>query len=357
VVRRLARLVLSAVGVACLVLRPGPIGAGPSVDRLDRFRELAHAALTSPAAGGGEAEDRLSRELYALLDEEIVESLASGGVFASEAFLQDRLDAFNEAWGGAALQVIKTGGVVVAAVRLADPARGSSVRVYGGRRGAAALLAAIQRDASPTLSPMPPAADRAPQFAVLWEGATSGRGTTPVQLDLVRQTGDAVRTVWSTADLFGQDLQAWSYALRGAEVTLRYELQYPGWVPGCQGQTEQEDLYRYVAQREAFVLVERQVYEPWHRQFHALVEQFFAALRVGDDRSLARFVPDPRVRTGVPARLEPDSACDAVEGAPPATVSVAAALGPARQPWALTFRRGTAGWRLAAAAPVVPVGQ
>ena len=125
------------VGLACLLPGPPPRAAGPTVDRLDRFRELAHGGLAT-ASAGVERVPRVYRELYELLDGEIVDSLASGGVFASEAFLQDRLDAFSEAWGGAALRVIKTGGVVVAAVRLADLTGASSVRVYGGGRGVAA---------------------------------------------------------------------------------------------------------------------------------------------------------------------------------------------------------------------------
>lgn len=351
--RRSSCLLACVVGVVCSLPAARPTVAGPTVDRLDRFRELARAELTPPGTAEGEHDHRLYRELYALLDEEIVESLASGGVFASEGFLQDRLDAFNEVWGGAALRVIKTGGVVVAAVRLADATDGGSVRVYGGSSRAPALLAAIHRDGSPTLYPVPPAASGAGQFAVLWEGATSGRGTTPVRIDLVRPTGDGVRTVWSTADLLGGDVETWSYAVRGSEVTLRYEIRYPGWVPGCEGQTEQEDLYRYLPARGTFALVERQLYQPWHRHFHATVDRFFAALRAGDDRSLARLVPDPGLRAGVPAGLEPEPACDAVEGAPPSRVSVAAGLGAARRPWALTFRRDRSGWRLAAAAPVL----
>lgn len=342
------------VGLVCLLPGPPPRAAGPTVDRLDRFRELARAGLTTTVAAGAEPVHRLDRELYELLDGEIVDSLASGGVFASEAFLQDRLDAFNEAWGGAALRVIKTGQVVVAAVRLADPTGASSVRVYGGGRGVAALLAAIERDASPTLYPMPAAAGGGAQFAVLWEGPTSGRGTTPVRVDLVRQTGAAVETVWSTADLLGDDLETWSYALHGSELSLRYELRYAGWVPGCEGQTEQEDLYRYVPARGTFALAERRLHQAWHRQFHAAVDRFFAALRAGDARRLARLVPDPRVRAGLPAAgLEPEAACDAVQGASPATVSVPAALPPTGRPWALTFRRHGSGWRLVGAGPVI----
>jgi len=350
--RRSCRLFAYVVGLACLLPGPPPRAAGPTVDRLDRFRELAHAGVTT-AGAGAERVHRVSRELYELLDGEIVDSLASGGVFASEAFLQDRLDAFSEAWGGAALRVIKTGGVVVAAVRLADLTGASSVRVYGGGRGVAALLAAIQREASPTLYPMPATAGGGAQFAVLWEGPTSGRGTTPVRVDLVRQTGAAVETVWSTADLVGDDLETWSYALHASELSLRYELRYAGWVPGCEGQTEQEDLYRYVPARGTFVLAARRLHQAWHRQFHAAVDRFFEALRAGDGRSLARLVPDPRVRARLPAGLEAEAACDLVQGASPSTVSVPAALLPARRPWALTFRRHGSGWRLVAAGPVL----
>src|SRR3989442_4539898 len=301
--RRSCRLFAYVVGLACLLPGPPPRAAGPTVDRLDRFREVAHAGLTT-ASVGAERVHRVDRELYELLDGEIVDSLASGGVFASEAFLQARLDAFNEAGGGAPLRVIKTGGVVVAAVRLADLAGASSVRVYGGGRGVAALLAAIQRDASPTLYPMPAAAGGGAQFAVLWEGPTSGRGTTPVRVDLVRQTGAAVQTVWSPADLFGDDLETWSYALHGSALSLRYELRDAGWVPGCEGQTAQENLYRYVPALGTFALAERRLHQAWHRQFHAAVDRFFEGTRAGDGRSLARLVPDPRVRAPPPARLE-----------------------------------------------------
>jgi hypothetical protein len=175
-----------------------------------------------------------------------------------------------------------------------------------------------------------------------------------VRVDLVRQTGAAVETVWSTADLFGDDLETWSYALHGSELSLRYELRYAGWVPGCEGQTEQEDLYRYVPARGTFALAERRLHQAWHRQFHAAVDRFFEALRAGDGRSLARLVPDPRVRARLPAGLEAAAACDLVQGASPSTVSVPAALRPARRPWALTFRRHGSGWRLVAAGPVIP---
>ena len=352
---RRCSLPLGACLVGSLFLLPVPraTSAGAPVDRLDRFRELAQTRLTASDLVAGDPARGLYEEIYTLLDDEIVESLQSGGVFASEGFLQDRLDAFNQAWGGAALHVMKTGPVVVAAIRLADATEGNSVRVYGGRRGEAALLATIHREGNPILYPMPPARGEVPQFVVVWEAARSGRGTTPVRIDLVRRDRDSVRTVWSTVDVFGADVQAWSYVIRGPEVTLRYEVQYPGWVPGCDGQTEQEDLFRYVAACQTFALVRRQVEHGWHRDFRALVDRFFAALHAANQRTLEDLVPDGRLRALVPRELELEPACDALEGDPPTMISVAAALGAERHPWALTFRRAGAAWRLVAAAPLI----
>jgi len=347
-------LLVCVVGSLCLLQAPVAAFPGATMDRLDRFRELARTRLTAAAVTGGERDLTVYREVFALLDEEIVESLESGGVFASEGFLQERLDAFTEAWGGAALRVIKTGGVVVGAFRLADATDGNSVRVYGGYRGEPALLGTIHREGNPTLYPMPPAVGGAPQFLVVWEGARSGRGTTPVRVDLVRQEGDAVRTVWSTVELFDGELQTWSYAVHGAEITLRYELQYPGWVPGCDGQTEQADVYRYVPARQTFSLARRRLASAWHRDFHAVVDRFFTALRTDDGAALAELVPDVRLRARLSSSLAPAPECDAGEGAAPSTVSVAAMLSAERRPWALTFHRAGSAWHLIGAGPAIP---
>src|SRR5437667_11010091 len=85
--RRSCRLFAYVVGIACLLPGPSPRAAGPTVDRLDRFRELAHAGLTS-AGAGGERVHRVYRELYALLDGESVARLASVGAIGDGALLQ-----------------------------------------------------------------------------------------------------------------------------------------------------------------------------------------------------------------------------------------------------------------------------
>src|SRR4029450_3780037 len=56
--------------------------AATPTDRLDRFRELAAAQLGLAQLLEAEPPADAYREIYALLDDEIVESLGSGGVFA-----------------------------------------------------------------------------------------------------------------------------------------------------------------------------------------------------------------------------------------------------------------------------------
>jgi len=84
----------------------GASAADPA-DRLDRFRELAASQLGLAQLLESQPPADAYREIYALLDDEIVESLGSGGVFASLEFLQDRLDAFAEVWGGASLRLAR----------------------------------------------------------------------------------------------------------------------------------------------------------------------------------------------------------------------------------------------------------
>lgn len=345
----------SRLGVALLAaaLAAGPLHAG-EIDRLERFRALAANRLAAAQAVDGDRTAEVAAEIYALLDDEIVDSLSSGGVFASLPFLQDRLDGFAEAWGGAALRVTRVGDLTVGAFRLGDGVSGgSSVRVYGSGRQGAELLAVITRAGRPSVYPLPAAAGAA-QFLVAWEGAPSGRGTRAFRIDLARERDGDVKVVWSTADVFPEGLVVREWRVRGGEVALRYEVRYPGWVPGCEPQTEQEDVYRLAPGSGTLVRVSRREHQPWHRALHGSVAAFFSALASGDHAALAALVPDARLRERLPPGLAPDPACDAPEpgvGAVPASVSVAARVGDT--PWALTWRPAGARWRLTAAAPVL----
>jgi hypothetical protein len=346
-VARKLRWVL-VVGLAVLA------GAGPALaagrpDRLDRFRELAASRLGLAQIIDEESPAEAFREIYALLDDEIVESLASGGPFASLAFLQDRLDAFGEAWGGAVLRITRAGGVLVGAFTLDERSAGNSVRVYGALRDEPALLTALYREGRPSVLGVPGAREGG-AFLVAWEGPASGWGTRPLRVELLRREGESVRVAWSTATLLGEDLRVRSWSVRNGELRLRYVLRYPGWAPGCEGQTEQEDVYR-VALPGGVTRVARQEHNAWHRDLHAAVERLTLALSARDESALAALVPDRALRARLPATLRPEPSCDAREGGSGETVSVAAVAD--REPWALTFRLANARWRLTGATRVL----
>jgi len=354
-VTRLRRRTLLTVLAALLVTIAAPCTlaatrawTGSAPDRLERFRELAASRLALGDLAEPDNPAEAYRDIYALLDDEIVDSLASGGVFASPEFLQDRLDAFGEAWGGAQIRLTRLGRLFVGAFRLTEAGGGNSVRVYGPLRDEAALLATLYREGRPSVTPLAGAGE--PQFLATWEGAPSGRGTRPLRVDLVRAHADGVRVTWSTATLFPEGLHARAWAVRPGEVRLRYELRYPGWTPGCDGQTEQEDVYRLAPAQSTLTRVSRQQHNAWHRDLHAAVARLFAALAEGDEPSLAAVVPDAALRARLPA-LVPEPACDAADGMRE-TVSIAATSAD-RRPWNLTFRRAGVRWRLTAAAPVM----
>lgn len=336
------------VGLAVLA-GVGPAVAAGRVDRLDRFRELAASRLGLAQILDDESPAEAFREIYALLDDEIVESLAAGGPFASLEFLQDRLDAFGETWGGAALRLVRTGGVLVGAFTLDERSAANSVRVYGSLRGEPALLTALYREGRPSVHGLPGGGAAAP-FLVAWEGPPSGWGTRPLRVELLRREADGVRVVWSTARLLGDGLRARSWSVRGGELRIRYEVRYPGWAPGCDGQTEQEDVYRVVAPA-GIARVARQEHDAWHRDLHAVVERLVGALAARDDAAVIALVPDRALRSRLPATLRAEPTCDAREGAAGDTVSVAAVAD--REPWTLTFRRLGSRWRLTAATRVL----
>ena len=327
--------------------------AARSSDRLQRFRDLAenrHAALQL-GASPRPADDE--REIYALLDEEIVQNLASGGLFASAGFIQERLEGFAEAWGGAAFRVLQVGRLAVVASYLGEGGA-NSVRVYGplggGGDGEAALLGAVRREGRPTLHALPSVPRGPAQFLVAWDGAASGRGTRELRLEVVRVRGDDVSVGWNTGDVFPEGLLARDYRVRGSDATIRYELHYPGWTPGCEGQTEQEDVYHFVAERGTLVRASRRQYNDWHAGLHQFVTRVLAALAKGDRGTLAQLVPEPRLRDALPARLDRDAVCDAREPGGPVSV---AAVADATRPWSLTFLRAGTGWRLTAASPML----
>jgi hypothetical protein len=345
-------------------------GAG---DRLERFRALAAGDLAAAQLDGGSEVDRVVSELYALVDEEIVESLETGSPFSSVEFIQERLDGLASAWGGAAFRVLRPPAgpgrpiLTVAVLSLTGVPGSGSMRVYGSGPGGVLPLRTATYDGLPEVHGWPAARDGAPQWLMSWTGAASGRGVRPVRLELWRQRGGEAARAWSTADLFPDGLWASAVAVRRGEISIRYELRYPGWKPGCDGQTEQEDTY-HVAAGDVPGLARRHVVNGWHRDLGTAVDRFFAALGRRDARRLSELVPDARVRSRLPAGLRPEPACEAQSPDTPGVVVVAATdegrageaapsgsvAGRPPSPWSLWWTRAAGGaWRLSAAEPVL----
>lgn len=339
-------------GLCALAWSSPPVGAGG--DRLDRFRQLAASrlALVEREAPGPPG-DQL-QEVYALLDEELIENLNSGPLFASAEFLEERLEGFSDVWGGSVFRVLKLPGTLtVASFQLTPGGHGNSVRTYVRNGGRFELGRAVYGSGAPMLFKLPPTRSGAGQFFLAWVGSPSGRGSSALRVELLRQEGGAVRLAWSTADLFPGELLATGFRVQGEGVTIRYELKYPGWKPGCEGQTEEEDLYQYVAARDRVILARRRTINGWHRELHSgAVSPLFHALAAGNQLALAQLVPDPAVRARLPRRLLPDQACDASDG-PDSSHAVVAALAPEeRRVWDLRFGQRGSGWRLVAASPL-----
>ena len=243
--------------------------------------------------------------LFALADDEIIENLGAGEPFASTAFIQERLDAFMAAWGGAGFRVHRlgagggTGALTVGVFTLPGPEPRGSVRVYGRRRdGDVARLAAITHDGTPELI-AGRRRDGAPQ---LWRrGWARGDRGRALESSVAPRGPDGVERRWSSAALFPDGLQALGFVVKGDAVTIRYEAPYAGRKPGCQGQTEMVDLYRPDVRREDLVLARRGVVNGWHRELQAAVGRVLLALEAGDAAKRVRLSrPCARARCRAP---------------------------------------------------------
>ena len=179
----------SSPSPSSLARRPAALAAGRAPTASTASATSPPAVSASPQLVDAEPPAEAYREIYALLDEEIVESLASGGVFASLEFLQDRLDAFGEAWGGATSALIARSAGCSSAPSSSATARPATAcaSTAAARRGGAADHD-VPRGPPRACTRCRAAADGA-QFLVAWEGAPSGRGTRPLRVELVRAHG------------------------------------------------------------------------------------------------------------------------------------------------------------------------
>jgi hypothetical protein len=336
-----------------LLLTASAVMAAPE-DRLDHFRAVAgrYAAAAEPDAAAA-----ILPELLDLVDAEIGENLASGHPFASAAFIQERLNAFSDAWGGAVFKVvaIRQGTPGPALLGLVTVMRGEplgSLRFYGHRRDGTALLAAVTHPGQVDVREWPGAG----QLLASWSGAETGRGSRVLHLESWRlRPGLSPARTWSSADTFPGGLRVTGFGVKADTLMVRYEIQYPGWKPGCPDETEHEDLYRQPARGAGLLLVRRRVVNGWHRDLHSAATRLYVALGAGDRRVLAALVTDPSLRARLPRDLRAEPVCDERDPATPGTVIVAATRerDQQREPWTLAWQRGPRGWRVAAARPVL----
>jgi hypothetical protein len=342
-----------ALALFAVALTASAMPAG-AADRLDHFREIAGRYAE---AADQDADDALLSGLFEVVDAEVEENLRSGPPFSSAAFIQERLNAFSDAWGGAALSVVRAGQGTnnSALLGLFTVTRGEprgSLRFYGRSDGLISLLAAVTHEGHVEVREWPAAG----RFLASWFGAETGPGDRALHLELWRfPLGARPSRVWTSADTFPQGLRATGFATRNGQLVVRYQVQYPGWKPGCAGETEQEDLYRAPARGTGLTLVRRRVVNGWHRELQSAVTRLYAALGADDRRTLVELVADPSLRARLPRDLRAEAVCDERDPAAPATVIVAATRERDHQrvPWSLAWRRGPRGWRVAAAGPVL----
>ena len=127
----------------------------------------------------------------------------------------------------------------------------------GGAGDGAGLLTALDGTGWPIVRPLPPDRTGARQFLVTWDGPPAADGARPLRFDVVREEAEGVRVAWSSAALLPEGLTARWYAVRGTEVTRAPRGALPGWTPGCDGQTEYEDVYRLAPGASTFARVSR----------------------------------------------------------------------------------------------------
>jgi hypothetical protein len=348
--RRLAMALLVGVTVAA------PAGAQ---DRLERFRAVAREQLAS-ATDAAERE-RAVGELYELVDAEVLDSLRGEEPFSSLVFIRDRLDAMMEAWGGATLRVLRVpaagrrGPITVGLYSLTGVDGSGSLRFYVGTGAGAALAGASTHDGLLDAQVWPAGADRVVRVMALWSGPPAAQGARSLRAELWEgRDRDRVRPAWTTAEQWPDGLWVSDWRTQPGELVFRYQPRYPGWKPGCVGQTEHEDHYRLAA-AGGLALARRGVANAWHRELGAAADRLFHALAAADAPALARLVPAPAVRARLPRALVAEPVCEQPPAGPRAGVTMAATevRGGGRVPWLLSWTRGPAGWQVAAARPVL----
>jgi hypothetical protein len=345
-----------------VVLLVGLTAAAPAgaQDRLERFRALAREQLAS-ATDAAERE-RAAGQLYELVDAEVLDSLHGEEPFSSLVFIRDRMDAMMEVWGGATLRVLRIpaagrrGPITIGLYSLTGAEASGSLRFYTGTGAAAALAGASTHDGLLDAQVWPAGPDRVVRVMALWSGPPAAQGVRALRAELWEgRDRDRVQPAWSTAEQWPDGLWVSDWRTQPGELVFRYQPRYPGWKPGCVGQTEHEDHYR-LASTGGLALARRQVSNAWHRELGATADRLFHALAADDASALARLVPASALRARLPRTLVAEPVCEQPPAGPRAGVMMAATevRDGRRVPWMLSWtRQRPTGWQLAAAGPVL----
>jgi hypothetical protein len=339
-------------------LAPAPLAAAP--DRLDRFRAIAREQLMT--AVDAPSRERAVRDLYELVDAEVLDSLRGDEPFSSIVFIRERLDALMEAWGGAGLRVVRIPAagrrapVTVGLYSLLGVAGSGSLRLYVGRGPGASLAAAATHDGLLDAQVWPAGPDGVARVLALWSGSPAADGVRSLHGELWQTRAlDRVERAWSTADQDASGLQVTEWRTQPGELVVRYQPHYPGWKPGCVGQLEQEDRYRLAADG-GLAVARRRVTNAWRRDLGAAADALFRAVASADARAIAQLVPAAAVRARLPAALVAEPVCEQIGTAGPrgpVTMAATELRDSRRVPWTLSWRRSEAGWRLIGARPVL----
>ena len=347
-------------GVVVAALLVGAAAPAPAADRLERFRAVAREHLA--VAVDGADRERAIGELYEVVDAEVLDSLRGDEPFSSLVFIRERLDAMMEAWGGATLRVLRIpaagprGPLTLGFYSLTGVEGSGSLRLYAGTGPGAALAAASTHDGLLDARVWPAGPDRVARVFAVWSGPPTAHGVRSLHAELWegRDRG-RVERAWTTATQWPEGLRVTDWRTQAGELVVRYEPPYPGWKPGCAEQFEHEDHYRLTA-AGGLALGRRQIANGWHRELGAAADRLFEALAAEDARALGQLVPAPTLRARLPRRLVPEPVCEQAGPAGPrgpVTVAATELRDGRRVPWALTWMRGPAGWRLQTAVPVL----
>jgi hypothetical protein len=343
-----------------LLMSVAPVRLEAAPDRLERFRAVAREQLMT-AVDVAERE-RAIRDLYEIVDAEVLDSLRGDEPFSSVVFIRERLDALMEAWGGATLRVVRIPAagrrapVTVGLYGLAGVEGAGSLRLYVGSGAGASLAATVTHDGLLDAQVWPAGADRVVRVLALWSGPPAAHGGRSLRGELwqVREP-DRVTRAWSTAADEPGGLEVTEWRTQPGELVVRHQPHYPGWKPGCAEQMEQEDHYRLAADG-GLAVTRRQIVNAWRRDLGGAADALFRAVASTDARAVAQLVPAPAVRARLPAVLVAEPVCEQIGSAGPrgpVTVAATELRDGRRVPWALSWTRGSQGWRLTGARPVL----